>query len=138
MLEQAVAHDRVRANSTDEINARLDREAEQRVAAYRVASEADLSARIEELNREWDMERLLQLNAASFAMLGALLARLHSRWWLLLTLLVTTFLIQHAVQGWCPPLVIFRRLGVRTRKEIDREKMALMALRGDFAGLAQG
>ena len=30
-----------------------------------------------------------------------------------------------------------RRLGVRTRKEIDREKYALKALRGDFADVAR-
>ena len=42
------------------------------------------------------------------------------------------FLLQHAVQGWCPPLPVFRRLGERTRKEINRENYALKALRGDF------
>jgi hypothetical protein len=49
---------------------------------------------------------------------------------------VLTFLFQHAVQGWCPPLPVLRRLGVRTRKEIDRERYALKALRGDFADTA--
>ena len=50
----------------------------------------------------------------------------------LLPALVTGFLFQHAVQGWCPPVPLFRRMGVRTRPEIDREKFALKALRGDF------
>jgi hypothetical protein len=45
---------------------------------------------------------------------------------------VLPFLFQHAVQGWCPPVPLFRRLGVRTRKEIDAEKYALKAVRGDF------
>lgn len=31
---------------------------------------------------------------------------------------------------------VLRRLGVRTREEIDREKYALKALRGDFAEVA--
>ena len=43
------------------------------------------------------------------------------------------FLLQHAVQGWCPPLPFFRANGVRTQSEIDEEKFALKALRGDFA-----
>jgi len=51
---------------------------------------------------------------------------------------VLSFLFQHAVQGWCPPVPVFRRMGVRTRKEIDREKYALKALRGDFDGLGAG
>jgi hypothetical protein len=53
---------------------------------------------------------------------------------LVLTLAVLGFLLQHAVQGWCPPLALLRRLGVRTRREIDAEKYALKALRGDFDG----
>ena len=57
------------------------------------------------------------------------------RSWLWLTGVVLVFLFQHSVQGWCPPLPIFRRFGVRTRSEIDWEKFALKALRGDFNSL---
>jgi hypothetical protein len=38
----------------------------------------------------------------------------------------------HAVQGWCPPVPVLRRLGFRTASEIDHERYALKALRGDF------
>jgi hypothetical protein len=55
-----------------------------------------------------------------------------SRKWLIVPSIVLPFLFQHAMQGWCPPVPLFRRLGVRTREEIDREKYALKALRGDF------
>jgi hypothetical protein len=47
-------------------------------------------------------------------------------------LVVGGFLLQHAVQGWCPPLPIFRRYGFRTQYEIEQERYALKALRGDF------
>lgn len=50
----------------------------------------------------------------------------------LIPLVVGSFLLQHAVQGWCPPLPVFRRMGVRTQTEIDEERAALKALRGDF------
>ena len=40
--------------------------------------------------------------------------------------------MQHALQGWCPTVPEFRRIGVRTAKEINREKYALKAMRGDF------
>lgn len=45
---------------------------------------------------------------------------------------MTGFLFQHAIQGWCPPLPILRRLGFRTAEEINQERYALKALRGDF------
>ena len=57
--------------------------------------------------------------------------------WLLLSGVVLGFLFQHAVQGWCPPVPLLRQLGIRTRGEIDREKYALKALRGDFDHLRQ-
>ncbi len=47
-------------------------------------------------------------------------------------LLVSGFLFQHAIEGWCPPVPILRRLGFRTSYEIDEERQALKALRGDF------
>jgi hypothetical protein len=42
--------------------------------------------------------------------------------------------VQHvtAVQGWCPPVSLFRRLGFRTQREIDEERFALKALLGHF------
>ena len=40
--------------------------------------------------------------------------------------------LRSVLQGWCPPVPVLRRLGVRTQGEIDEEKAALKALRGDF------
>jgi hypothetical protein len=51
---------------------------------------------------------------------------------------VTTFLLQHALQGWCPPVPFFRKRGVRTMREIDTERYALKALRGDFGPIGPG
>lgn len=33
--------------------------------------------------------------------------------------------IKHALQGWCPPLPILRRLGFRTTQESEQERAAL-------------
>ena len=38
----------------------------------------------------------------------------------------------HKVQGDLAPVGLLRKWGVRTRREIDREKYALKILRGDF------
>ena len=45
---------------------------------------------------------------------------------------VGAFLLQHALQGWCPPLPLLRQLGVRTAEEINEERTALKTIRGDF------
>jgi hypothetical protein len=126
--------DRVRRNTSPEVNAHIDQEIEERVQDYAARGEAAISRRIEELDREWDMERLLETNASALAGLGVGLAALTgNRKWLIVPGVVLSFLFQHALQGWCPPVPVFRRLGVRTCEEIDREKYALKALRGDFA-----
>src|SRR5258705_3327903 len=81
------------------------------------------------------MERYLDTNAAALALTGAFLVVTISRKWLLLSAAVGGFLLKHAVSGWCPPVPLLRRLGVRTRSELDREKFALKALRGDFKNI---
>ena len=55
-----------------------------------------------------------------------------NRKFFVLPALVAGFLLQHALQGWCPPVPLLRRLGFRTTAEIDYERYALKALRGDF------
>jgi hypothetical protein len=124
--------DRVRAHTAQEINQKLDAEAAQRIQQYVHRSAEEITERIEELDREWDTERLLEMNASALAFTGVVLGITQNKKWLILPSIVLPFLFQHAVQGWCPPLPILRRLGVRSRKEIDREKFALKALRGDF------
>jgi hypothetical protein len=66
-------------------------------------------------------------------LLGSALGAFVDRRFFALPAVVAAFLLQHAVQGWCPPLPVFRRAGVRTAAEIDHERYALKAIRGDFA-----
>lgn len=124
--------DRVRANTATEINAKIDRQITESVRFYSSKSEDKITQRIHDLEREWDMERLLETNASALAFTGLVLGVIRNSKWLFLPGIVLPFLLQHAVQGWCPPVPLFRRLGVRTREEIEREKFALKALRGDF------
>jgi len=85
-----------------------------------------------------DIERAIEANAAVIGFAGIALATTNSRRWLALPALVTTFLFQHAIQGWCPPVPVLRKLGFRTLYEIEEERRALMALRGDFGPAAEG
>lgn len=130
-----MAADRVRKNTPPEINARIDREIAGSVRYFAGQDNFEITRRIHELEVEWDVERALEANAAALGITGLALGVFRDRRWLVLPALVLPFLLQHAVQGWCPPLGVLRRLEFRTRKEIDREKYALKVLRGDFADL---
>jgi hypothetical protein len=128
--------ERVSVHTSDAINRKIRREAEERVS-YFATHPAEIPARLHELDREWDIERTLETNASSLALTGVVLGATLNKRWLALPALVLTFLFQHAVQGWCPPVPILRRLGYRTASEIDEEKYALKALRGDFAKVGE-
>ena len=127
----AISAERVRQSTTEDINRWIDLQTEARVQESAERPEA-IGKRLRELDGEWDVERTLEANAASLALLGLALGRWSDRRFLALPAVVVGFLLQHAVQGWCPPLPILRRLGFRTRSEIERERAALKALRGDF------
>jgi hypothetical protein len=70
-------------------------------------------------------------------LLSTALAATHSKRWLILSAVVPGFLLQHAIQGWRPPIEVFRRLGSRSRNELDAERRAIKAQRGDFTGLSE-
>ena len=91
-----------------------------------------------ELDREWDVDRLMESNICLLLFLGVSLGLSVSRKWLLLPALALPFLFQHSVQGWSPVLPLIRRLGVRTRGEIDKEKYALKAWALRFRGSQSG
>lgn len=126
--------DRVRAHSDQDQNQRIDAQTQRCLERYATADREAIGRHIEELEREWDVERYLQMNAGLVSLSGVLLGTLVDRRFLAIPAAVFGFFFQHATQGWCPPLPVFRRIGVRTRREINREKYALKALRGDFDG----
>lgn len=124
--------ERVPRSTDDAVNRRIERETRARIEFY-ASNPEDIPERLRELEAEWDIERVLEANAAALAFTGTMAALLGRRRWLLLPGFVTAFLFQHAIQGWCPPLPLLRRLGFRTAREIERERTALRALRGDFS-----
>lgn len=133
--------ERVTRHTADWVTERIRRRMEERLV--RIAEEVRamdgrldaVEARLNALDREWDIERTLEANAATVSLIGLVLAITVDRRWLALPVAVAAFLLQHAVQGWCPPLPVLRRLGVRTAAEIEEERCALKAFRGDFDGL---
>lgn len=71
-------------------------------------------------------------NAASLILLGIILSIKGNSKWAALSAAVSVLLIHHTLFGWCPPFSLFRRLGVRTSREIYNEEMVYKVLRGDF------
>ena len=128
MTSLEITQDNVRDNTSSQINRLIDREIEASINSYKSRSKESIRARIEELDKEWDIERTLELNASVIAFSGIILSAAVSKKWLFLPAVVTFFLAQHAIQGWCPPLFVFRKMKIRTRKEIDKEKCGLTAL----------
>ncbi len=126
---------RVSDHTADAVNDRIYRQTVCNVRGFENASKPQIDKRLRELDAEWDIERTLEANAATACLVGTVLGMTVNRKFLLLPAVVSAFLLQHAVQGWCPPMVLLRRMGIRTEAEIELERDALRAIRGDFKDL---
>src|SRR3954452_4799442 len=107
---------RLPAQSSARSNERIRRQTDVNIAYYSSRPEL-IDRRIAELDSEWDIERVLETAASGITLAGLLLGIGVNRKVLLLPLAVQVFLMQHALQGWCPPLPVLLGLGVRTPDE---------------------
>jgi hypothetical protein len=126
---------RVPAHTSKEANLSIQEAIESSVR-YHDRHRDEIPVRLRQLDEEWDIERAIETNASALAFAGIALSVTSDRRWLIMPALVTAFLFQHAIQGWCPPVPVLRRLGFRTSYEIEQERQALKAVRGDFESLA--
>jgi hypothetical protein len=120
------------------INKAIEQATRDRIRACASRGPAAITDRLVELDREWDVERAIEANAAVAVIAGATLGLTLDRRWLALPAAVGAFLLQHALSGWCPPVPVLRRLGFRTSREIEVERNALKAVRGDFGDVRAG
>lgn len=120
--------ERVRRSTSEAVNRQIDQKTDSKIARYQHATHGEIAKRIQELDREWDIERVLEVNASTLALTGLTLGVTMNKKWLALPGIVLPFLLMHGLQGWCPPVPILRRLGVRTRDEINRERYALISI----------
>ena len=65
--------DRVRRSTAPEVNREIDHRTNDNIRHYANSSEEVVRRRIEELEREWDIERALEVNASTLALTGLLL-----------------------------------------------------------------
>jgi hypothetical protein len=125
---------RVPLHTDEDVNRRIAWETDRSIE-HHAAHPEDIPGRLRELEAEWDVERVLEANASALVLVGLALAASVDRRWAALSAGVAAFLFQHALQGWCPPLPVLRRLGFRTVHEIERERTALRILRGELGGV---
>jgi hypothetical protein len=129
--------DRVRARTPDRVNRRIDARTAADLECFLTAEPDAIARRIEQLDREWDIDRAVM---AVIGMAGGINAGLSLRRWLAgekpgrsaaFLAVQLGFLLLHARTGWAPPVAVLRRLGFRTRQEIEEERRALVALLGE-------
>lgn len=127
--------DRVREHTAPIVNQRIERETRASITTTLRGGRDAIERRLVELDQEWDIDRALMLN---FAVAGAVSSSLgfaryqtspalgeRRKGFLYLFGIQLGFLLVHATVGWCPPLVVFRRLGYRTKTEIESERTLL-------------
>lgn len=119
---------RVELNTCKGSNMKIKEKILENIAEYSHMGDEEIKSRIEELNKEWDIDRVLETNAAIVILLSTILGIKVDKKWFLVSGITGGFLFEHAIKGWCPPLPFFRKLGVRTSAEINYEKQALRNL----------
>jgi hypothetical protein len=122
-----------RSDETVFTGSRHERVHDEMLARLRALEDDDdgIEERLHEIDREWDLDRAFFLGAGlivtTFGVVAVARTRRPSP-----LLAAGPFLLLRALAGWAPPMSILRLLGVRSRQEIEHERTALRALRGDF------
>lgn len=123
---------RVSYNTNPDVNTEIRNKTLEAINKYKDCTCNALSDRIESLNFEWDVERIIEADAALMIIMTTYLGMKHCKAWFFLSSVIAMFLLSHAIKGWCPSVAALRKLGVRTSEEIYNEKTALKMIRGDF------
>lgn len=123
--------DRARARTARDVLERIDADTADRLEEF-AASPQTIGARLQALDHEWDIDRAIEAEAAAMGLGGLAAGALVHRGFLAVPAVAAAALVLFATRGLYPWLPFFRRLGVRSAREIQRERYALKALRGDF------
>lgn len=82
---------------------------------------------IEELEKEWDIEKIVELSAAVVTIASVLLSHTKNKQLNKLGETISSLLGVDSLKNWRPPTPFLRGMGFRSREEIDRE---IKSLRG--------
>jgi hypothetical protein len=128
-----MSSDAVRTHTADGVNRRIDARVE--ACVRQMAEQHDRAAitqYLDKLEREWDLNRMVTVAASAVSVLGLVLGARDGKAWRVVSGVAAGLLLQQGLFGFGPLSELVRLMGVRTRREIDLEKFALKALRGDF------
>jgi hypothetical protein len=103
------------------------RRTEANLAYYR-QNPSLIGRRLRELDDEWDTRRMLQVATSGLSLAGFWLTMTKSRLWTLLPMALAGGALHHGLTDESPAEDLARRLGFRTRGEIEYERRALMRL----------
>jgi len=123
--------DKIRARSPCRLNEQIDHCIATRIEDLATRSDADRQAHLDRLDRAWSVDQAALVGLALVSMASTLAAWVRPRW-LGLAAISTASLLQAATGGGGAVIAVLRRAGLRTRSEIECERYALKALRGDF------
>ncbi len=98
---------------------------------YVVKNSETINKRLKELEEEWDLERVYELNTSFSALNGTLLGKILSKNCTSLPITTSAKLLHEKGQEWNAPISLFKSLGYRTKQEIEQEKNYLNTLRED-------
>lgn len=98
MIAKEPDGERVRKNTAEKKNAKIDNEIILNIEKYS-KNPPLIADRIKQLDKEWDIERVLEINMSIISILGISLAVFANIYWLILPSIVLLFFIQHAIQG---------------------------------------
>jgi hypothetical protein len=119
--------DRIREHTASSVLDRIDARTARRIFRAARGGPDGLERRIAEVDKEWDVDRWLQLVFAAGTMVSSVKGRKSVIWRAILHA-QQGFLMLDAMVGWCPPVEVLRRIGIRTQKEIDTERAVLVEL----------
>ncbi len=89
--------------------------------------------RLRQLEKETSVEQIFELHDAANVTAGVLLSLITgNKKWLILPILIAAVQSVQALKKVRLGTVLLRNYGFRSKDEIDKEKYALKALRGDF------
>lgn len=127
---------RVQARTHPSVQQALDQDLQANLERTMQGGQEAIQARLRELDAEWDLERIIEIEAPLMIALGVSLGMTRDRRWLALSAAAASMVLVHGFQGWYPLMPLLRRLGVRSQQEIEDERMALRILAGDALGHA--
>ncbi len=127
--------DRAMAHADEQTRQGIESLTYENLVRYANSHPCSVQRRLEELDQEWDLDRVLSVSGPALTLAGLGMGLRGHRAWLLLALGSAAGMLTYGLFGWHPALGLARRLNIRTTHEIARERYALKALRGDFQNL---